>query len=53
MKFLLAITLIFMVLYVSLSNADPEANPSPEAEAEAGFLSALKKYLPIVMKHVG
>ncbi|XP_003689966.1 melittin [Apis florea] len=35
MKFLLNVSLVFMVVFISLIYAAPEPEPAPEAEAEA------------------
>ncbi|XP_043580999.1 melittin-like [Bombus pyrosoma] len=52
MRFLLCVAVIFMVAFISASNANPEANPLPEADPEALKIKKWLGKLGIILSHL-
>ncbi|XP_073967986.1 uncharacterized protein [Bombus fervidus] len=53
MRFLLCVAVIFMIAFISASNAKPEPNPSPEADPEAINVLGILGLLGKALSHLG
>ncbi|XP_033176062.1 melittin-like [Bombus impatiens] len=52
MRFLLCVAVIFMIAFISASNANPEPNPSPEASPEAINIMKILGKLGVALSHL-